>query len=610
MMAGDVWKNGKVMPGRPELMGATVTDGGVNFSVEVTREKDVKLLLYRKGGHIPAREIDMTAGARVGNVYSVFVSALPAGETEYNFKIGARVVTDPYAKKIAGRKRWGAPPEEKDGHGVRGAFPCAQYDWEGDSPLMLPYGEVIAYALHVRGFTKHSSSGVRHKGTFLGIKEKIPYLTELGVNQLVLQPAYEFDETGGEHEKTNYWGYAPGFYFAPKNAYAAGDDAAREFKDMVKALHKAGIELIMEFYFPEGTDRLLMLECLRYWLLEYHADGFYLNGPSAPMELFAKDPLLASCKLMSAGFDMRGLYKDLPVFCNVGECNDGFQNDARRFLKGDEGMAEAFAWRARRNPPDRGIVNYITNHNGFTLADLVSYEARHNEANGEQNRDGSSQNYSWNCGAEGPSRRKAVLALRQKQIRNALVMLLLSQGTPLILSGDELGHTQKGNNNAYCQDNDISWLNYRVPKGSRFIFDFVKALIALRKRHPILHMPREMRIMDSLSCGYPDLSYHGEKAWYPEFESCSRRFGVMYCGRYAGEDDFFYFACNMHWLPHEFALPSLPKGMSWRTVVDTSKEEETVALEERAKPLEEQKKVTVPERTIFVLIGRKSDGGK
>lgn len=618
MMADTIFKTCKIMPGKHEPLGAYVTDKGINFSVEAETGRSVSLLLYRKGESVPARRIDMEAGARVGRVLSVFVSGISAKDVEYNFEIDAQVVTDPFAKKISGRERWGVVPQDKGGHEIRGAFAGKDFDWEGDKPPGLRYEDAILYALHVRGFTKHPSSGVAHRGTFLGLKEKIPYLKELGVNQIELQPAYEFDELGcgkpnlGAHEninakepvKLNYWGYTSGYYFAPKSAYAAGEDATAEFKDMVKALHREGIELIMEFYFPEGTGRLFILSCLRYWMLTYHVDGFHLSGGALPMELLAEDALLSGCKLINVGFDMRGLYKEKPKYRNIGEYNDGFQNTVRRFLKGDEEQLEEFAFRIRRNPPDRGVINYITNHNGFTLMDLVSYDAKHNEANGEDNRDGSNYNYSWNCGAEGRSRKRAVLQLRRRQIQNAFALLLLGQGTPLILAGDELGRTQQGNNNAYCQDNELTWVNYKVLKSNLYIVDFVKALIGLRKRHPILHMPEELRIMDSLSCGYPDLSYHGKKAWYPEFESYNRQLGVMYCGRYAGDDDFFFIAYNMHWLPHEFALPSLPKGKFWRGLVDTSKEKDAIISEEAAEPLSEQKVMTVKERTIVVLIGR------
>lgn len=618
MNTDDIWKTCEIMPGRPEPLGTLITEDGVNFCAEAEAGRPCSLLLYEKGCARPCREINMENGGRIGNVASVFVRQLPVQKVEYNFKIDGKIVTDPFARMLAGRKDWGVIPADQDGHEVRGAFPKVQYDWEGDIPLKLPYEELIMYTLHARGFTKHSSSGVRHKGTFLGLIEKIPYLKDLGVNLIELMPAYEFSETARPEQdfhpyrnkmqeepvKLNYWGYAPGFYFAPKSAYAAGEDAASEFKDLVKALHREGIELIMEFYFPEGTSRLLILNCLKYWMLTYHVDGFHLSGPAVPMGLLAEDPLLGTCKLMNEGFDMNGLYKRKPEFRNIGEYNDGFQNDIRRFLKGDEDQLEKFAYRVRKNPADRGVVNYITNHNGFTLMDLVSYDAKHNEANGEQNRDGNNYNFSWNCGAEGRSRKKAVAELRRKQIRNALVMLLLSQGTPLLLAGDELGHTQDGNNNAYCQDNEISWLNFRVPKGNLYIREFVKKLIALRKRHPILHMPEELRIMDALSCGYPDLSYHGKKAWYPEFENYNRQIGIMYCGQYAEESDFFYFAYNMHWIPHEFALPSIPKGQKWRTLIDTSKDYDNIVPEEQTEALDKQKAVIVPERTIMVLIGR------
>ena len=473
------------------------------------------------------------------------------------------------------------------------------------------------YSFHVRGFTKQRYSGVRHKGTFLGITEKAEYFKELGINQIKLMPAYEFTEmesvkTHARYRKKeelpkrlNYWGYTKAFHFAPKRAYAATKDPVREFKDMVKTMHRLGIEVLMEFYFPEGCNPRYITECLQYWVQEYHVDGFHVRGVQGICNLMATDPLFADTKLLNIYFPVEEIYgkKNLPKKRMVAECNDGFMIDVRRFLKGDEESLKAFAERMRRNPKGSGLINYIASHDGFTLCDLVSYEERHNEDNGEQNRDGRVQNYSWNCGEEGKSRKKKILELRNRQMKNAWCMLLLSAGTPMILAGDEFCNSQLGNNNPYCLDNEISWLDWKGYKsGNSEMFRFVKDLIAFRKKHKILHMGQELSMTDSLSCGFPGISYHSSSAWYGELDGQNRKIGVMYCGKYADEDELIYIAYNMHWMEHTFALPALPGGYRWNVALDTS---EGILEEDKWRLLPDSRQVQVSSRTVIVLIGRK-----
>ncbi len=596
------------------------------FTVAVPDKKTCSLLLYRKGKKEPEAAISMEGSGQYGDLRSVLVKGLPADRYEYNYEIEGKVVTDPYACRIAGRESFGKPVKEEE---LRGRICPGVFDWEGDRPLRLPYEEVVAYAAHVRGFTKHGTSRVKAKGTFAGLQEKIPYLKELGINQLELMPVYEFSELasmdspelkkyapldGGE-TRINYWGYSPkAYYFAPKASYAASDNPVQELKELVKELHKNGIELILEFYFPKGTKASLVLSCIRYWVVEYHIDGVHINRDNAPVEALAQDPLLSHTKILSECFALDEIYEEkaVPAFRNLAEYNDGFMLDARRFLKGDEGQLAAVTSRARRNPARHGVINYMANHNGFTLMDLVSYDEKHNEANGEANRDGSSVNYSWNCGEEGPSRKKRLLKLRSRQLRNAFVILLLSQGTPLIYAGDERGNSQSGNNNAWCQDNEISWIPWKTGKQQTKLLEFVKGLIAFRKAHPVFRQSRELQMMDYLSCGYPDVSYHGKQAWFADFENYSRSVGILYAGGYAEaetkeeeKDDFFYVAYNMHWMPHEFALPALPGDCRWRIALDTGREgAQSIYPEGQEVILEEQRQVTVPERTILVLAGK------
>lgn len=622
-----------VRPGDPARLGAGVTEKGIHFAFVNESDKDCGVLLYKTGKTEPAYRVPLGEEYRTGHVFAALLEGLQAGDCYYNFYIGEETVYDPYAKALSGTDVWGRLDTQEKQRRVRCALPGGSFDWEGDKPLRVPYHELIGYQLHVRGFTKHVTAQVEHRGYFEGIVEKIPYFLELGVNMLELLPAYEFNEvmlqrTGGQAREEiepfmskeavqkpgiNYWGFTRGSYFAPKSAYAAGDDPAASFKSMVKALHKNGISLVMQFYFPPEVEEGEILACVRYWVLEYHVDGFHLAGERIPVFALAKDPLLADTRLMFGGLDTGEIYSRsvLPAQKNLAEYNDGFLIDCRRYLKGDEGMLQPVAARFRRNPEGMAVINYMSNYNTFTMLDMVSYDRKHNEDNGEENRDGSDYNYSWNCGAEGKTKKKAILKLRKQQMKNALAFLMLSQGTPLLYAGDERCHTQFGNNNPYCQDNAVSWLNWRESAMGQEIFEFTRQLIALRRAHPILHKAEGLRLMDYISCGYPDLSYHGEQAWYPRYESYERCIAIMYCGKYAmrsrrQEDDFFLAAYNMHWMPHECALPTLPEGMVWQMCMDTSvKEGIGICAEGRELPLSQQDKLTVPGRTVMLLIGKK-----
>ena len=597
------------------------------FTIAVPDRKRCSLLLYKRGETEVAASIPMGSSSRYGDLRSLIIEKFPVENYEYNYLIDGRVVTDPYASAICGREVWGKAPKGESALRSRAVFD--EYDWQGDAPLQLAWQDVVIYAAHVRGFTRHASSGVKAKGTFAGIAEKIPYLKELGINQLELMPVYEFAEVetwdekrpplrrpgNGQKELLNYWGYADAYYFAPKASYSATGDPVREFKDLVRELHRNGIELVLEFHFPKGTRTAFVLDCIRHWVLEYHIDGIHVNRDHAPVEALAQDPLLSHTKIMTESFRLDEIYEErhIPSFRKVADYNDGFMRDVRRFLKGDEGQLVPFTWRARRNPSEYAVINYMANHNGFTLMDTVSYDEKHNEANGEENHDGTDFNYSWNCGEEGPSRKKKTLGLRARQLRNAFVLLLLSQGTPLIYEGDERGNSQSGNNNVYCQDNELSWVNWKTGKTFGFLTEYVKKLIAFRRKHPVFHQARELRMTDYLSCGHPDISYHGKRAWLGDFENYSRSVGIFYGGDYIAantegkeEDSFFYVAYNMHWIPHEFALPNLPGRGRWKIAIDTGAEGTAGIYAEGEEPLlSSQRTVTVPERTILVLTGKK-----
>lgn len=616
-----------VKKGNYQRLGVTKEEDGINFAVAVAGSHEVKLVLYKKGSPHIAQEIPFPKEHLIGDILAIKVCGLRWSEYEYNYCSDGQIFQDPYAQLIVGREHFGEAVSLEDGDTIRCGFAFETYDWMEDTNPQIPYQEIISYQLHVRGFTRHNGSKIRHKGTFLGLQEKIPYLRELGINQVKLMPAYEFDEIKKLHAqmsmsyemrqeempRVNYWGYEAGNYFAPKKSYGASKDVIREFKDLVRTMHANGMEVIMEFYFPNQINSRLIMDCLTFWVTNYHIDGFHILADQVLCNMLAKDPLLSRTKIMAVYFPTEEFYSEppFPEYENLAECNDGFLIDIRRFLKGDEDQLNQFTYRIRRNPAGRGIINYITNHDGFTLMDLVSYDEKHNEANGEQNRDGSSYNYSWNCGVEGKSRKKKILDLRMKQIKNAFLLLLLSQGTPMLLAGDEIGNSQEGNNNPYCQDNEISWVDWNLNKKNQEILQFVKDVIAFRKRHKILHMPYELRVMDTVSCGYPDVSYHGSRAWYGAFEHTNRQVGVMYCGFYAGEDIFLYTAYNMHWVEHEFALPHLPENLDWYTAIDTGKSDGNCVYEEGSEPLLEVQNIfTVLPRTIVVLIGRAKEKDK
>ena len=566
----------KKTSGKPQPFGTVVEGRKVNFAVQVPAGKKCELLLYREGRKRPECIFDMPEEDGIGEVRFLAVEDIDAGKYEYNFRIGGQVSLDPYVREIAGKKVFGKKRDLQE-HEIRGKLVSPEYDWENDARLHLPWNEVIAYSLHIRGFTKHSSSRAEHKGTYLGVIEKIPYLKDLGINQIQCMPVYEFEECA--KAKINYWGYGPAYYFAPKEAYAAGNSAVHELKDMVKECHRAGIEVVLEMPFDQDVPPQTALECLRFYMLEYHVDGFVVNPYCVPWEMLCADPLLTDIKLMR---------KD-----------DAFQNIMRRYLNGDENMINDVIWALSHHTASDGKCNYITAQTGFTLWDLVSYDCKHNEANGENNTDGPDFNFSWNCGAEGPSRKKAVMALRKNQVRNAFQLLLLAQGTPCILAGDEFYNSQKGNNNVYCQDNETGWVDWSKLKTDDTLFSYVKELIDFRKKHPCLHRAEELKGLDRTACGVPDVSYHGANAWQVNSEVYSRQLGVLYAGEDLGDTECFV-AYNMHWLPHEYALPSPGKGKRWCLAADTEE-----GFKEVPVPAEDQKKMELKERSITVLVSGK-----
>ena len=561
----------KELIGSPLPLGCTVKGNEINFSISLEKNAKGELILYKKGSDIPVKTVKLHKDFVSDQIRFCAVALEDGEEFEYNFKVDDQIVCDPYGRDFTGREVWNEPKKLEE-HQVRTLIVKDEFDWEGDTFPRLKMEDVVAYSVHVRGYTKHTASQVKHKGTFRGLIEKIPYFLELGVNQIHCMPVYDFEEN---LKYLNYWGYGEGNYFAPKASYAS-DNPVTEVKEMIKSMHKAGIEVIFEMPFDYGVNQSFMLECLRFWSREYHVDGFLINPSVCNWNMITEDPQLSGLKIFRK--------------------NDDFQNIMRRFLKGDEGMIPEVISRLKHSSED-GCLNYITSQNGFTLNDLVSYDEKHNELNGENNQDGPDRNYSWNCGVEGASRRKSVVALRKHQMFNAMFLLLLAQGTPCILGGDEFCNSQKGNNNVYCQDNLLSWTDWKKYAQEKEMYSFVKNLISFRKGHKMLTLLKEEECNTNKS-GIPSISYHGESAWRLQDHLYSRQLGVFYHEEKEDADDV-YIAYNMHWKPHMYALPNLPKGKKWYLAGTTQDGilEETVLVSE-------EKEIEIKERTICVFIGK------
>lgn len=593
----------------------------VQFTAIFSRAGRVVLELWDKGEK--TEEIVLGSDYRMGNLYSVQI-LLAGKKVKYSYLTDGERVTDPCAKKLY---------REKDGLLLSGE--ADPFDWEGDKRPRVPYQQMLLYRLHVRGFTKHSMSGVSHKGTFEGLCEKIPYLKELGVNAVLLMPCYEFEDymtipvTDPRFAKKqtdtvkNFWGYGgKTWYFLPKRAFSSNKKSPEtEFRNMVRTMHQNGMEVLMEFSFHADTNPYLIIECLRYWVLEYHIDGIYFNDGIVPTEMIAKDPVLSDIKLIARYWDEAKMFGKKSAFSvapseflmedrqderRFANYHDGFLITARCFLKGDAGQTKEFANIFRKNSEKVAQINYIADNNGFTLADLVSYNQKHNEANGEDDHDGIRENYSWNCGQEGRTKKRLVMSLRERQMKNAMLMLFFSQGVPMIYAGDEFGNSQSGNNNVYCQDNKTGWVSWDQMQKNEAFLEFVKKLAQLRRELSVLQNAKMLTGQDYLACGSPDISWHGERAWYPDFTAESRLLGICLNGRYARGNDnrSIYIVFNMNWEDASIGFPRPDRGQCWKLLMDTAKTEEYVS--ERQKK-EEKKEYYMKARSVAVFLSAMSE---
>jgi len=637
--------------------GATlINDNQINFSVFSKDATGCELILFHKGEEKPYAVIPLTEEFRIGNVYTVIIYESDFDEIEYGYRFdgpydpekGYRfdkktVLMDPCAKLISGREEWGKKPNFKSSFQHRSCIIREDYDWEGDVMPDIPIDDLIIYEAHVRGFTKDNSSEVKHPGTYAGFVEKIPYLKSLGVNCIELMPVFEFDEFENSREYEgnrllNYWGYSTVGFYAPKAGYAFSGKmgfSADEFKNLVKKMHKAGIEVILDVVFnhtaegnengpyisyrgidnrtyylltPEGyyynfsgcgntmncnnvIVRDYILDCLRYWVYAYHIDGFRFDLASiltrdafgAPLanppliEALAQDAVLGKTKLIAEAWDAGGLYQVGNFYGeHWAEWNGKYRDCVRNFIRGDAQSGIELIWRIKGSPDlygDNGSnrsINFVTCHDGFTLYDLVSYNQKHNEKNGENNNDGCNDNNSWNCGIEGDEGlTPEVASLRDRQMKNAIMLLMISRGVPMLLSGDEFKNSQFGNNNAYCQDNEISWLNWENQEKNSEMVQFFQKLIAFRKLHPV--MRQRYFFSGNLSNGYPEMSFHGTIPWDFDDQSPFLCFAVMYCetkkDHKVRKDTFIYCAVNAFWEDKDFELPIIPEGMKWKKLL-------------------------------------------
>jgi isoamylase len=648
-------RNSGIGVGTSAPLGATVQAGGVNFSVYSKNAGQVELLLFdREDDAEPARVIVLDRSKhRTYFYWHIFVPDLMPGQL-YGFRVvgpfrperglrfdGSKILLDPYGRAVVIPKaysRKGNDPAAAMKSIV--ADPMA-YDWEGDRPLQRPFVETVIYELHVRGFTQHPSSGLTTEkaGTYVGLIEKIPYLADLGITAVELMPVFQFDSTDAPAGHVNYWGYSPISFFAPHRAYSSRQDLLGpidEFRDMVKALHHAGIEVILDVVFnhtAEGNDngptfcfrgleneayyvlehdrsryadysgtgntlnanqpivRRMILDSLRYWVTAMHVDGFRFDLASvlardetgAPVPRppiiwdIESDPVLAGTKMIAEAWDAAGLYQ-VGSFVGDGwhEWNGRFRDDTRRFLKGDRCSVSHLAPRLLGSPDIYGhkerepeqSINFVTCHDGFTLNDLVSYNEKHNADNGEDNRDGMNDNLSWNCGAEGPTENPEIEGLRSRQIKNFLTLNMLAFGTPMLLMGDEMRRSQRGNNNAYCQNNEISWLDWNLLKRHADIHRFVKLLVAFRGRRDVVVEGSRLSLNELLA--QAQLDWHGIGLHRPDWsdDSHSIAFTVSSLRRRFT----IHAMVNTYWEPLTFEVPAdgKPRGGRWRRWIDTA----------------------------------------
>ena len=618
------------------VLGVQIKGGITTFAVQNHHGKECVLLLYPRDGSEILR-IPMEEGEGWPGVSAVSLRGEPLKDCEYLYELAGELLVDPYGTRIVGREQWadftaGAAPGTSDKSVdlnaqnpkiKSGCYYNDDYRWKRDVLPRIPKEDMMVYRAHVRGFSMKQKGSDQERGTFRAIERRLPYLQEMGITTLELMPVYEFEErmawdSGGMQErglgrqvawdKVNYWGYTSGNYFAPKASYLGEGHGPEEIKRLVAKLHQRQMECILEFYFDNKLNPHYIIDVLRYWAREYHVDGFHLICGEQVAALAAQDPCLGGRKLFYQWFSNEAA-KDTRNAMELFSYNEGFLCGVRRFVNQQGGALREFTENIRRQEKEQGFINFLAWNNGFTLYDSLTYTETRNQANGEENQDGVVWNYSVNCGEEGPSRKRSVQALRDRQIMNCLSILMLSQGVPMIWMGDECGNSQQGNNNAYCQDNEIGWKDWNNTRRGRALYQFLCKLARLRRRYPILHGRMPMQMYDYLHCGYPDLSYHGCNGWQMELEGSTKAVGMLYCTKYGEDkdkwdklkDDFIYICCNFSETEQSLALPVLPRDFGWHSVLDTSREEPFEEWEMKV----DKRSFLLSHRTVCVLAGRR-----
>lgn len=684
----DVVEGFKIRPGFFRMYGACVASNGVSFTINSHGATRCTLLLFKPQASKPYARIPFPDSYRIGDTYSMLVFDIKPDEFEYAFSFDGpyepakgllfneeNVLLDPYSRAVTGQRKWGEKPEVGKDFEYRARVVKSNFDWGNIKQLEQPFEDLVIYETHVRGYTKDKSSGVSAPGTFAGLKDKIPYLKDLGINAVELMPIFEFDEMESARvvdgvQLYNYWGYNTVSFFAPNTSYAFNEEhnhEGDELKSLIKALKENGIEVILDVVFnhtAEGNEmgpcfsfkgidnnvyymltpdahyynfsgcgnvmncnhpvvRSFIIDCLRHWAIEYRVDGFRFDLASilgrdqngAPManppilESLAFDPVLGKMKLIAEAWDAGGLYQvgSFPSWNRWAEWNGRYRDNMRSFLKGDDGMAgnaitRITGSRDLYSPESRGhkaSVNFMTCHDGFTLYDLYSYNEKHNEKNGWNNTDGDNNGHSWNCGAEGETDDPNVNGLRRRLIKNAFAALLCSRGPAMFFAGDEFCNTQFGNNNAYCQDNIISWLDWSRLEEFKEIHDFVRHMIQFRKEHPILR-----KMTKPSSCQFPEISVHNGTPFNASTDYKTKLIGIMYAGRNEEdtEDDIVFYCMNAYWEPLVMQLPVLPNGKHWHVDTNTNAEyfdgEDFTAKTE----LLGVNTIRVPARTTIILV--------
>lgn len=684
----DVVEGFKIRPGFFRMYGACEASNGVSFTINSHGATRCTLLLFKPQAPKPYARIPFPDSYRIGDTYSMLVFDIKPDEFEYAFSFDGpyepakgllfneeNVLLDPYSRAVTGQRKWGEKPEGGKDFEYRARVVKSSFDWGNIKQLEQPFEDLVIYETHVRGYTKDKSSGVSAPGTFAGLKDKIPYLKDLGINAVELMPIFEFDEMESARvvdgvQLYNYWGYNTVSFFAPNTSYAFNEEhnhEGDELKSLIKALKENGIEVILDVVFnhtAEGNEmgpcfsfkgidnnvyymltpdahyynfsgcgnvmncnhpvvRSFIIDCLRHWAIEYRVDGFRFDLASilgrdqngAPManppilESLAFDPVLGKMKLIAEAWDAGGLYQvgSFPSWNRWAEWNGRYRDDMRSFLKGDDGMAgnaitRITGSRDLYSPESRGhkaSVNFLTCHDGFTLYDLYSYNEKHNEKNGWNNTDGDNNGHSWNCGAEGETDDPNVNGLRRRLIKNAFAALLCSRGPAMFFAGDEFCNTQFGNNNAYCQDNIISWLDWSRLEEFKEIHDFVRHMIQFRKEHPILR-----KMTKPSSCQFPEISVHNGTPFNASTDYKTKLIGIMYAGRNEEdkEDDIVFYCMNAYWEPLVMQLPVLPNGKHWHVDTNTNAEyfdgEDFTAKTE----LLGVNTIRVPARTTIILV--------